>query len=183
MKKLILLYCILFSSIVFSQDDKTKEKQSKMLDFVSQTGVILKFEDYELPKVKLSYGIAESKIRKIINGDRQEYFLQISKKGEYDTKVVSIAYEDLLEIIKALSTLEEASQIDATNTDSDYLENKFITDDGFEVGYYVSGQKINWFMRLEKYGRGATIFLKDYDTVKSAFTEGENKIESLKQNQ
>ena len=183
MKKLILLYCILFSSLVFSQDVKTKEQQSKMLDFVSQTGVILKFEDYELPKVKLSYGIAESKIRKIISGDRQEYFLQISKKGEYDTKVASIAYEDLLEIIKALSTLEEASQIDVTNSDSDYLENKFITEDGFQVGYYISKNKLVWYMKLERYGSGATIFLKDYNTGKSAFTEGKNKIESLKLNQ
>ena len=154
-----------------------------MLDFVSQTGVILKFEDYELPKVKLSYGIAESKIRKITSGDRQQYFLQISKKGEYDTKVASIAYEDLLEIIKALSTLEEASQKDINNADSDYLENKFITDDGFQVGYYISKDKLVWYMKLERYGSGTTIFLKDYDSVKLAFTEGESKMEALKLNQ
>ncbi len=71
MKKLAVLYFFLFSSVLFSQDAKTEEQQSKMLDFVSQTGVILKFQDYELPKVKLNYGIAESKIRKIISGDRQ----------------------------------------------------------------------------------------------------------------
>ncbi|WP_417859170.1 hypothetical protein [Xanthomarina gelatinilytica] len=166
---------------VFSQEKK--EEQSKMLDFVSQTGVILKFEDYELPKVKLSYGIAESKIRKITSGDRQQYFLQISKKGEYDTKVASIAYEDLLEIIKALSNLEKASQIDITNSDSDYLENKFITEDGFQIGYYISKGKLVWYMKLERYGSGTTIFLKDYDSVKLAFTEGESKIEALKLNQ
>jgi len=69
MKKLAVLYFFLFSSVLFSQDAKTEEQQSKMLDFVSQTGVILKFQDYELPKVKLNYGIAESKIRKIISGE------------------------------------------------------------------------------------------------------------------
>ncbi|MDD7887104.1 hypothetical protein [Flavivirga sp. 57AJ16] len=178
-KTIIILLVFILTNNIFSQEKK--EEQSKMLNFVSQTGVILKFEDYELPKIKLSYGTADSKIRKIISGDRQEYFLQISKKGEYDTKVVSIAYEDLIEIIKALSTLQQASLIDTSNTASDYLENKFITDDGFQLGYYVSKNKLVWYMKLERYGNGATIFLKDYNTVNSVFIEGKSKIESLKQ--
>jgi hypothetical protein len=180
MKKLTLLYLILFSTVLFSQEEKGKENDSKMKEFVSQTGVILKFEDYDLPRVKLSYGIAESKVRKITSGDRKEYFLQISKKGDYGTKTASIAYEDLLELMKALVSLNEASKEDVVNTNSDYLENKFITEDGFQVGYYVSSNKLTWYMKLEKYGSGTTIFIKDFETIEQSFLEGKNKIELLK---
>jgi len=82
-----------------------------------------------------------------------------------------------------LSTLQDASQIDVANTGSDYLENKFITDDGFQVGYYISKNKLVWYMKLEGYGSGTTIFLKDYETVLSTFTKGKGKMESLKLNQ
>lgn len=32
----------------------------------------------------------------------------------------------------------------------DYLENRFVTNDGFEIGYYVSKGKANWQMKLKK---------------------------------
>ena len=31
----------------------------------------------------------------------------------------------------------------------DYLENRFVTNDGFEIGYYVSKGKASWYMKLE----------------------------------
>ncbi len=177
-KGITLLFCLsLMVSGVFSQEKK--EEKSKMLDFVSKTGAILKFEDYNLPNIKLYYGIAESKIRKISNGNEERLFLQILKKGKYDTTTASIAYEDLLEIQKALTILKNQSEKDLI-TISDYLENKFITEDGFQVGYYVKKGKIVWYVKLEKYGSDNTAFVKDYEILLKAFEAGKEKIEALK---
>jgi len=62
----------------------------------------------------------------------------------------------------------------------DYLENKFVTDDGFQLGYYLSSGKIKWYLVLEKYGSGNTIFINDVTTIETAFIGAKDKIESLK---
>lgn len=173
MKHLITLLFSLFLISGFCQEKK--EGHSKMLDFVSKTGVIMKFENYNLSNIKSTYGLAKSKIRKVIIGDRIKYFFQISKAGKYDTKTASIAYEDLIEIQKALSSLKIQSEKDISNP-SDYLENKFITEDGFEVGYYVSKDKIVWYVNL---GNDNTLFMKDYEAVNIVFKSGKEKIEKL----
>ncbi|MDY0780967.1 hypothetical protein [Tenacibaculum sp. IB213877] len=178
MKYLIKTLIVFFiTSSLFGQTEK--EKTSKMLNFVSKTGVILKFEDYRLPNIKSSYSIAECKIRKIISGNEEKYFLQISKKGKYDTKTASIAYEDVMEIQKAILRLKAQVEIDL-NTKSDYLENKFITEDGFEVGYYINKEKSTWYINLEKYGSNNTLFTKNYEILENAFQLGKEKIEELK---
>lgn len=178
MKNTITLIILLLMNYTSFGQEK-KDTNSKMQDFVSKTGTILKFENYNLQDIKLSYGVAESKIRKIIAGNEAEYFLQISKSGKYDSKTASIAYEDIIEIQKALKTLIEQSLIDV-NTTSDYLENKFVTDDGFQIGYYVSTGKIKWYVKLEKYGSDNTAFIKDYQTIEEVFQLGKEKIEKLK---
>ncbi|WP_299278373.1 hypothetical protein [uncultured Psychroserpens sp.] len=156
-----------------------KKENSKIQEFASKKGTIIKFENYKLDNIRLTYGMAESEIRKIIVGDEAQYFLQISKKGKYDTKTASIAYEDIIEIQKALKNLSQQSEIDI-NTISDYLENKFVTEDGFQIGYYINKGKIRWYASLEKYGSDNTIFFKDFETVEIAFHLGKTKIEELK---
>lgn len=176
-KTLLMLFSFLFVSVVFGQD--VKDANTKMDEFVSKTGVILKFEDYTLDNIKLNYGVAEAKIRKVISGGETKFFHQISKEGKYGTKTASIAYEDLLEIQKALIALKSQVSGD-TDTSSDYIENKFVTDDGFEVGYFVSRGKLNWYMTLEKYGSGNTIFMKDGSTIEQAFIAAKAKMDELK---
>lgn len=178
MKKFSALFLvILISSILIAQD--VKEEATKMDQFASKTGSILKFIDTNLPALKLSYSVAEVKIRKIISGGEIGYFLQISKEGKYDTKTASIAYEDLIEIIKALKTLKLESAKDLS-LNPDYLENKFITEDGFQVGYYVSKGKLKWYLTLERYGSGNTAFVKDVESIESLFDSAKLKIEELK---
>ena len=168
---------MLIIGVAFSQEKK--EQKSKMLDFVSKTGVIIKFEDYNLLSIKTKLCTpVELKIRKIISGNDKRFFLQISKTGKYNTKTASIAYEDLLEIQKALETLKSQSELDLSS-ESDYLENKFITEDGFQIGYYVSKEKVSWYMQLENYGSGNTAFIKNYDALVNTFKLGKEKIEEL----
>ncbi len=181
MKNLFLVFClILFTSSVYAQDTKDIQKETTKMDaFASKTGTIIKFIDYSLPNLKLSYGgIAEIKIRKIISGSEEEYFLQITYEGKYDTKTASIAYEDLIEVIKAITSLKSEATSDL-ELNPDYLENKFVTDDGFQVGYYVSAGKMSWYLMLEKFGSGNTIFPRDVLSIETMFNNSKTKIELL----
>ncbi|QHI37083.1 hypothetical protein IMCC3317_24610 [Kordia antarctica] len=177
LKIVILLITVLTSTLVLSQTQESKE--SKMLDFVSKKGIIIKFEDFNLPSVKSTYSNCESKIRKIISGSEIKYFLQISNKGKYNSVTSSIAYEDIVEIQKALVALQTQAAQDIL-TKADYLENKFISDDRLQIGYYVNKNKIVWYMKLDS-GSDSTIFFKTYEPLVNAFKLGKEKIIFLKQ--
>mgnify|MGYP006145156561 CR=1 FL=1 len=177
---LISLFITLSATSVFSQDAKDVKKEATKMDaFASKTGVIIKYIDYNLPNLKLTYGVAETKIRQLYSGQEIGYFYQISKEGKYDTKTASIAYEDLLEVIKAITSLKNQAASDKA-LNPDYLENKFVTDDGFKLGYYLSNGKLAWYLVLEKYGSGNTIFIKDVSEIELAFNSAKQKIEKLK---
>lgn len=178
MKNLFLLLGLfLLPYALFAQD--VKETNTKMDAFASKTGVIIKFVDYTLPNLNLTYGAAETKIRKLISGGEVGYFYQISYQGKYDTKTASVAYEDLIEVLKAFQTLKADSENDVS-LNPDYLENKFVTDDGFKLGYYVSEGKLKWYLVLEKYGSDNTIFINDVSTIETAFNAAKMKMEELK---
>ena len=181
-KKLTLALLLLATTATIYAQDVKKEAETvktKMDVFASKTGAITKFIDTKLPALKTSFGGAETRIRKISNGASFAYFYQIIKEGKYSNSTASIEYSDLLEVLKALKALKtEVSNDVATNPD--YLENKFITVDGFQVGYYVSGGKASWYIKLEKYGSDNTLFIDNGDTIESAFTDAKNKIDELK---
>jgi len=162
---------------VTTQD--VEDKVTKMEKFFSKKGMIFKIIDYELPKIQFKYSSTTVKIQKVISSSMIGYFLQISKKGEYDSITASIAYEDLIEVIKALKTLKLEFS-DDVELKADYLENKFITDDGFEIGYYLDNGDYSWFLNLSKYGSGNTVFLNDADKIEVVFNSAKSKIEELK---
>ena len=147
--------------------------------FSSKTGTITKFVDTNLPNLKTSYGGVETKIRKILNGVNSAYFFQISKEGKYSTSTASIEYNDLIEVLKALKALQPEVEKDVA-LNPNYLENKFVTVDGFQVGYYVSNGKATWYVKLEKYGSENTLFIENGVTIETAFTDAKNKIDELK---
>jgi len=168
--------------MTFAQDIKNdaKVKETKMEAFASKTGTIIKFVDYKLSNLKLTSGrIAETRIRKLTIIGETHYFYQITKSGEYGDKTASIEYSDLLEIIKALTTLKSEVEKDLIDNPN-YLENKFVTEDGFQLGYYISDGKSKWYMKLEKYGTDNTIFINDVITIENALVEAKNIIEEIK---
>lgn len=174
---------LMFSSApAYSQDVKKEAKatETKMEAFVSKSGVVIKFVDDNLDNLKLAYGdVASARVRKLSNGKDSKYFYQIEKSEQYTNSAASIEYSDLLEIIKAIQTLKSEVETDIS-TKPDYLENKFLTEDGFQIGYYISKGKVSWYLKLEKYGSKNTLFLKDGDDVEVAFYNARNRIEELK---
>ncbi|QTE22673.1 hypothetical protein [Polaribacter cellanae] len=181
MKKISLLILIFFSLKTFSQDKKKQPEKvkTKMEVFTSKTGVISKYTDFNLDKLKTIYSNSETRIRKLSSGNIENYFYQIEKQGKYGSSTASIEYSDLLETIKALNKLASEVDIDL-KSEPDYMENKFISEDGFQLGYYISKNKANWFIKLEKFGSDKTLFIKDLEKLKIALQLAKSKIEKLK---
>ena len=181
MRKLqLLLVSLLFTLQSCHTQDKEVQK-SKIDEFSSATGKIIKFTDYKAETLKISYGVVETKIRKFTVDNNDKFFFQISKETKYSTKTASIAYEDLLEVNKALGVLKKSITSDETSN-PDYIENKFVTDDGFQIGYYVSKGKASWYISLERYGSDNSIFIKDLDNLELVLNDAIAKIESQKNN-
>lgn len=163
-----------------TQKGEAEKSLSKIDQFVAKKGAIVSFQDYSLDNLALQYGgYAESKIRKISSGSESGYFLRLSHKGKYDEKIASIAHEDLLELIQANDVLK-GELMDDVSKSPEYLEKKFITDDGFQLGYYVSNGKFQWYMVLERYGSGNTIFLKNNEGFESLLVAAKTRIAGLK---
>jgi len=181
MKNLILILGMLFCMGLMAQDVKKEAEtiKTKMDEFSSKTGAITKFTDTTLPNLKTTYSSPETRIRKINSGNATAYFYQIEKEGKYSNTTASIEYSDLLEVIKALAVLKTEVDKDISSN-PDYLENKFITVDGFQIGYYVSKSKATWYISLERYGSDNTLFINDVNIVEAAFTDAKNKIEELR---
>lgn len=177
------LLLIFFVVITHAQDVKKDEKagQTKIESFASKTGAIIKFQDSKLPDIKGMYAErVETRIREMIIGAETKFFYQIDKSSQYNShSVASIEYSDLLELIKAMNALKADVEKDIVNS-PDYLENKFVTSDGFEVGYYVSKGKAVWYLKLENYGSENTVFLKDAASIDIVFNDAKAKIEELR---
>lgn len=182
LKKLMLISTVTVMSVTSYAQDVKKEAETvktKMDVFASKTGSITKFRDFKLPNLKASYSSAETRIRKISNSASSAFFYQIVKEGKYSNSTASIEYSDLIEVLKALKALKIEVSSDISSN-PDYMENKFVTVDGFQLGYYVSNGKANWYIKLEKYGTDNTLFIDNGETIETAFTEAKNKIDELK---
>ena len=130
-------------------------------------------------------GQLETSIRLVMKEDCEYFFYRISKPETSSSiaRIAMIEYADLVEINKALAIL--ASSVDADlEAKPDYLENKFRTNDGFEVGYYITengqtGKKeAKWFIKLERYS-GSTVFPRSTKDVLDSFSEAQAKMEEL----
>lgn len=180
MKKIILLITILTSTVAFAQRNDSEDKQlTKFEQISSQTGKIVKFQDVKMPGIGLSFGgVLRTGIR-LIMGENEAFFYRIEKPETSSSvsRIAMIEYSDLVEINKALVTLAGAIEGDLA-ANPDYLENKFRTEDGLEIGYYISNGKANWFIKLERYSN-STVFPKNKDEIINAFYGAQTKIEEL----
>lgn len=181
MKKVLFILAMLLPIATFAQKAEDAKKLTKFEEFTSKTGSIVKFVDVSLPRLSISYGSLETGIR-TIKGASNAYFYRLEKAETSSSvaKIAMIEYSDLVEINKALDKL--VSEIDSDlAANPDYLENKFRTVDGFEIGYYVSKGEANWFMKLERYSN-STVFPKERTLLITAFKNAQSKIEELKAN-
>lgn len=174
---LLSMFC--FTS--FGQTNEAAKKLTKFEEFSSKTGRITKFVDVNMPRISESFlGSLETGVRTIMGSDRNAYFYRIEdpETSRSVSHIAMIEYSDLVEINKALAKL--VGEVDADcAANPDYLENKFVTDDGFEIGYYVSKGKASWYLKLERYSN-STVFIKNASELTNNFTAAQKKIEELR---
>lgn len=181
MKKKIIYAALLILTVTVScaQENKKEPEKTKFDNLTSKTGSIISFIDVKLPNLKTEYSTAQTRIRKIVSGTTTAFFYQIVKEGKYGTITASIEYTDLSEMIKALNILISQADLHLSSK-PDYMENMFVTEDGFKIGYFISNNKVSWFIQLEKLGQDNTLFLNDPNLISGIFLEAKNTIEGLK---
>ena len=145
---------------------------------MSKTGSMVKFVDYNLPKLQTTYTNLNVRVRKIYVAGAVKIFYQVSNEGQYGTKTASVDLIELEDIIKAVEALVKDAEADAADN-PDYLENKYVLQDGGNIGYLVNKGKLTWYFTLEKYGRDNTVFLKSMDGLRQSLIDGRSKIQSL----
>lgn len=183
MKNLIKIITIIsiFSIKLKAQDLKRDNDKliTKMDLYNSKTGSIIKFTDTKISWIKTISGSVEARVRKVQSGGNPDYFYQIIKQGKYTNSTASIEYSDLLEVMKAIALLREELKKDIISKPN-YLENKFVTNDGFYIGYFINEGDISWYLKLDKYSSDSTIFLESIDSFDVLAIEAKSKIEELK---
>lgn len=176
--KIVFTSALFFIYSLANAQDKKGDFKTKMDSFTSKTGVMTKISDIKLNRLKSIYGNHECRIRKITISPTSVYFLQIVNEGKYNTSTASIEFSDLIEVSKALSTLK--TEVFKDILSPTYVENKFVTNDGFEIGYFIENNKPTWYLKLEKYGNDNTVFLEDFFKLETLLGDAKVKIEELK---
>ena len=178
MKKVLLVLAVLGSYVSYAQE-KTETFKTKTDVFLSRTGSIIKYVDYSQPNLASKYSSCETRVRKITNGTNVPLIVyQIVKEGKYSSSTASIDYVDLIEILKAIKVLKNDVVADVLS--SNYIENKFVSTDGFQLGYYISGGKSVWYIQLEKYGSDKTVFIDNVDVIEAAMNNAKIKMDEIK---
>lgn len=187
MKKLLIVYALFFPFVLSAQNEsqtqesnstekETSTKQETKYDkFFSNYGTFLRFAEYKLPSFDFQKDwINETSIREFVdvNTGEKSYFLRI--RSGYPRQTESIAYEDLIKVIDAIKQLKAQFSKDAQI--GNYLEFRFTTEDGMQIGYYYSNNKPTWFMSV----KGDTRYFKKGFDFEQAFIDAKNEIERLK---
>lgn len=198
MKKLLFALALMMPLASFSQEeDSSKSTRTTFEKFTSRIGTIVKFKDYKLDDVtgKLGSGlmatiyVVHAEVRQVFVGNESSLFLRLTYQGyQHPERVAFIAYEDVLEIDKALTELINQSQTDSTG-DAYYLENKFKTKDDFHVGYYIQksvskkgeeSNELRWYVDLDNRYNYSTAFFTSPDGLKTLFTTAIQRMNEIR---
>lgn len=188
MKKIIVLLISIIPFISLAQEEIEKNtKASKYEEYTAKTGVRCKFVDVALEEIPLKSSDAlHCSVRTILGETGNCYFYCLERPAaqSYDRLTAQIAYEDLVEINKVLSQLKNEVDTDVASK-PDYLENKYITEDGLVVGYYVdlnramNKYQAHWYIVLNDYSN-SIVNIKKAESMFECFTQAQSKIEELK---
>jgi hypothetical protein len=180
MKRPVFLVVFLFMICILGFSQSSEKQVTSYDQFVSQSGKIIRFQDYKLPPLKGSLFLYTTRIRVLKAGEKTTYYYQIIIKGKYSDVTGSIEENDLIEMAKALESLQ-ISYIQDKKGSADYLENKYITNDGVQLGYYISGKDYAWYFDLDKNKSDSTAFFNDGEVISSAIKYALEKITLLRQ--
>lgn len=177
MKKIVIVLALLMPLILVAEE--TEKQQTKFERFVSKTGVMIKFVDTKMPNISGAFGYKSPKacIRTVLGETENTYFYVLSKESDGFVYYANIEYSDLVEINKAIKKMIQEVTADC-DAKPYHLENRFITEEGFRVGYVVEKSTASWYIRLNELS-ASEVFLSDFEELKK-FHDAQAKIEELK---
>lgn len=168
---------LLASALSLNAQNDSIVRVTKYNAIDSRKGTIIKFVEKERDKIVTTsdsrFGL-NSAIRTYYNDGGNSYFLIIES-----SLVVGIEYSDLVEVNKVFDKLFKEVDADCA-LNPDYLESKFITDDGFKIGYYVKKGKAHWVVDLDIYSPLGRIELKKPYDFSKGLKDAQNEIEIMK---
>ena len=177
MKRFVLLLTLLLlPALAFGQ-----QKDGTKIDKIrSKKGVTIRFIDYKLPAVESRFAPLKLTVKVFEAGDERQLFYEVYVNAAdiNDTNVAWIAEEDLSDMIHALQSLKQSAIKDAQSK-PDYLENRFVTEDGFSVGYHISEGQLSWWLSFDEIGSGSSVFFDDVATIENLFKQAKDKMDSL----
>lgn len=168
------------------------------------------FFDYPISTIiiQTDYSHINTFVRRVDAGNETQYYY-VFKVVSKDTRasiqssfVTMISYEDLEKINNALKFLlvKEENDRKLKLEEVDYIENKYVTESGFKIGYCIDNAKLEWFVEFDHVGAINGLNLEDrvndlIDTktfiiyncngkeIKGSFDKAQAKIESLMQSE
>ena len=159
-------------------------QQSKIEKFLSHTGDLVTIEEFKLESstIKSNSKEIQHSIQVISGQGEPAFFYRLSHKNDYSTDSASISRKDLFEIQKAIISLTQHAAVESSK--ANYIERKFVTNDGFTIGYYRSDSPwskdgIGWFLKLEKFAK-STFWFDDPSTIQAAVDHALAKISKIK---
>lgn len=178
MRKLFLcLVVVMMANMAIGQETTNTSVVEKSNYVVSDAGKMVKIIDVEMPLLG-PFGLGRAHIASIrivsVDGSNNNYYYTI----EDSSGKTMIEYSDLVDVTKALGRLMQEADTDAA-TQPHYLENRFTTEDGFQVGYSIKKKKVTWFAGSSEVS--IVIFNKEnVINLLDAFLNAQKKIEELK---
>ncbi|MFV0227476.1 hypothetical protein OBK05_07245 [Empedobacter falsenii] len=180
MKKIILLSLLILPILIKAQINSNNESyKSKIEQLESKNGVLVKKNKFPLTRIKTFTLVLTPTIEKYIINNESLYFYNLRKISADD---INIEYNDLLEVQRNIKLLKIELNKDISNNLIN-IENKYITNDFFEVGYNVDEKlKSYWFISnkyilnsFEKFDK-----IETFELFENSINEAVNKIQELK---
>ncbi len=155
-----------------------KNELTKLQNLVSEKGRLIRTVSHDLKTLQSNANALNAQITIVDSGGGAEYFLQLNRETEYEDDIAAISESDIKELSKALDSLKKASQVDVY-LDADHVQNIFVTEDNFKIGYFVLDASLTWFIEFDEYNDELEYF-SDVVILESLFEEAQEKIKELK---
>lgn len=143
------------------------------------------FIDYPISTIDIqakNYSHIDSFVRKVDTGDEMQFYyvLKAVSRDSYVSTLSSIliSYKDLEKINSALKVLlvKEDNDWKQGIAEIGYIENKYVTENGFGIGYCVNNGRLEWFIESDYYGAINGWRLEDRIIDNKAFSINNGRI-------
>ena len=151
---------------------------TKLETLISAKGKLVRTVSHDLQATHSETNVLSTQVMVVDTGDSIDYFLLLAKEREDDEVVAAIAEADIKALAKAITSLKEASLVDVY-LNADHVQNIFVTDDNFTIGYFVLDSSLTWFIALDEYSDELEYF-DDVSVIENLLTSAQDKISEIK---